>query len=413
MSTYVDATAESVAYCQQMAEAIPDLAEPYLNQLQAYLTQKLWHQLTLLLLDFYNNTQKNNQKFQDSNTFLGIYQQVVLKVRSKLNELAVARMASAVAFACLENDPDAAKALLQDKDFTSSSGSQMYTQLYVTSRLTLLELSSSSSATSPDSLASCYARIQENAKRLAELPHEDASTSIMLVNQAHYQASMTYYKQVGPPEAFYEQAILYLNYYESKSTKQEEEEALAVDICLAALVGDGVYNLGQVVTNPVLLKLKGSTQNKWLLELLHGMWAGNVPAYRTLVQQTYAKEIQATPTLANALPALEEKMTLCALLQMVFDTPSAERTLSFADIAGRLEIALDQVEWVVMRAFSVGLLKGSIHQVAQEVHISWMLPRVLDAAQMTELAQRFEQWATTVQTTQSTIQDQHPALLMA
>jgi 26S proteasome regulatory subunit N9 len=65
---------------------------------------------------------------------------------------------------------------------------------------------------------------------------------------------MTYFKLMGPPEAFYEEAIRYLNYYQpdlTSLTAQQEQHQLAVDLCLAALVGDGVYNLGQVVTNPI------------------------------------------------------------------------------------------------------------------------------------------------------------------
>jgi 26S proteasome regulatory subunit N9 len=380
------------------------LADKYCTPMVDYLSRKLWHQLTVLLLDFFSSKDKTLQKFENDNTFLGMYQNVVLKVSKKLNELAVARMASLVAVACLEVDASAlesAKKLLEDIKATDT-----YTKLFATSKLTLLELSTNPS---PEVLAACYTRIQENAKLLAELPHEQ-NEATMLINQAHYEASMTYYKGVGPPEAFYEQAILYLNYYDQAHADPAASQALAVDICLAALVGEGVYNLGQVVTNPVLLAL-GETSDAWLLDLLKGMWAGDVAAYHTMVKQTYASQIAGQPTLANATAALEEKMTLCALLQMVFETPSAERTLSFQDISTRLGVAIDQVEWVVMRAFSVGLLKGSINQVAQEVHISWMLPRVLDSAQMTELAKRFEQWADTVKTTKSNIQEQHPALL--
>ena len=43
-----------------------------------------------------------------------------------------------------------------------------------------------------------------------------------------------------------------------------------------------------------------------------------------------------------------------------------------------------QVEVMVMRALSLGLVKGSIDQVAGAVSVTWVQPRVLDRGQVSQ-----------------------------
>merc|ERR1712115_83994 len=93
---------------------------------------------------------------------------------------------------------------------------------------------------------------------------------------------------------------------------------------------------------------------------------------------------------------MQEKMTLLALVEMVFERKASERTLEFAEIAERLEIPVDQVEWVIMRAFSVKLMEGTMDQVDGSVHVTWILPRALSVEQMKDLAGQFAAWATKV-----------------
>ena len=44
-----------------------------------------------------------------------------------------------------------------------------------------------------------------------------------------------------------------------------------------------------------------------------------------------------------------------------------------------------QVELLVMKALSLGLVKGSIDQVDKKVHMTWVQPRVLDRNQVKTL----------------------------
>lgn len=410
MSSYVDPTSGSVAHCEAMAARFPDLAEPYYNKFASYCQQKLWHQLTLAVLDFVSN-KSNLRPLDDAelkNTFVGVFLKVVTVVSSKLNALSLGRMAASAAFSSLGlaqggTTVTESKKLLQDLLDKQEAGKPLTTAttLFLQSKIGLLELQHAQD-TSKEALAGIYSTIKTNAPLLNQLMPD--TPEAMVVNSSHYEMSMTYYKLIGPPEAYYDEAIHYLNYYQPTAENAAQSHALAVDLCLAALTGDGVYNLGQVVTNPIVQVLQG-TSEAWLFELLRACAKGNVGEFKTLCSQTYPSQIASQPALVHMGQQMQEKMTLLALVEMVFERPANERTLDFADIATRLEIPLEQVEWVLMRAFSVKLMEGTMDQVDGTAHITWVLPRTLSNEQMSDLAVRFGEWATKVSKTQEYMQE--------
>jgi 26S proteasome regulatory subunit N9 len=69
---------------------------------------------------------------------------------------------------------------------------------------------------------------------------------------------------------------------------------------------------------------------------------------------------------------VKEKVALLALMVLIFHRPSHERNISFSDIASATRLPLNQVEWLVMRALSLGLIKGSIDQVDSMVSVHWV-----------------------------------------
>ena len=60
---------------------------------------------------------------------------------------------------------------------------------------------------------------------------------------------------------------------------------------------------------------------------------------------------------------------------------------------------------------SVKLVEGQLDQIDQKVNITWILPRVLNNQQMTDLAKRFDEWAESVKTTQTSVQQQAAPVL--
>lgn len=48
----------------------------------------------------------------------------------------------------------------------------------------------------------------------------------------------------------------------------------------------------------------------------------------------------------------------------------------------KLSLFIDQVELLVMKALSLGLVRGSIDEIEQKCHMTWVQPRVLDRKQV-------------------------------
>jgi 26S proteasome regulatory subunit N9 len=415
MSTYVDATSGSVKYCNAMAVQFPDLAEKYYSKIESYCQQKLWHQLTLVILDFVSDEHKSstlrpvaNGDADSKNTFLGIYSQVISAVAPKINQLSLARIAASVAFCSLEvgSTPAESRNIMESLVNKLEPSKFIGAVLYLQSKIGLLNLQAGDDniETKKESLDKIYTTIKTNGDLLKQLVSDTPEAAI--VNAAHYETSMTYYKIVGPPEAFYNEAVDYLNYYQPKEgdASDTKSQTLAIDLCLAALTGEGVYNLGQVVNNPIL-KVLEQTPQAWLVDLLKACALGSVSNFKKLCQETYPSQIASQPALVNMGQQMQEKITLLGLIELVFAKPASERTLTFTEIAEGLEIPVEQVEWVIMRAFSVKLIEGTMDEVDGSVHVSWILPRALSSEQMADLAGQFSVWTTKVMSTKEVMEE--------
>lgn len=66
--------------------------------------------------------------------------------------------------------------------------------------------------------------------------------------------------------------------------------------------------------------------------------------------------------------------------------------MSFATIQQSTSVQPGDVELLVMKALSLGLIKGTIDQVAQVVNVTWVQPKVLDMKQVDGMRQRLQEW---------------------
>ena len=416
MST-ADITTAALEHLESMSTLHPDLSDPYQNLVSLY-QRKLWHQLTISTFDFVSNpTTTLRTTAEGTNSYLALFDKVILPIDKKLNQLTLARIASNVSFSLLDDPPYtdgvAARAILENllekRDRLGPSAA-----LHAEARLGLLDLTvlaRSGEALTTESgikaLETTKEAINKNRSVLAELA--DTESEAAVVHSAFYETAMTYRKAVGPPEAYYREAIQYVAYTSLADLSQEDRYNLATDLSLAALTGEGVFNFGEVVTAPALQCLEG-TDLYYLVELLSAGARGDGLGFQR-VADANAEAISMQPSLVSRAEAVKEKITLLALVNMIFERPSLERTLSFEDIADRVIVPIDQVEWVIMRALSLKLIKGTMDQVEQTVDVTWVMPRDLDNNQMSELATRFGEWAVKVSKTQDYMLEHTGALL--
>lgn len=129
------------------------------------------------------------------------------------------------------------------------------------------------------------------------------------------------------------------------------------------------------------------TPHAWLRDLLFAFNRGDLTAYDVL-----AGNITKDPLLESHRIFLYQKISLSALTETVFRRPPHDRTMTFAAIASETKVKHDEIEHLVMKALSLGLLKGSIDQVAQLARINWVQPKVLDMKQIEGMRNRLKEW---------------------
>lgn len=61
-------------------------------------------------------------------------------------------------------------------------------------------------------------------------------------------------------------------------------------------------------------------------------------------------------------------------------------------------VSPEEVEYLLMKALSEGLVRGSIDQVAGVARISWVQPKVLDKNQIENMRKRLMEWDASVST---------------
>jgi 26S proteasome regulatory subunit N9 len=435
--SYVDPTAPAVEHCEAMAAEFPDLADRY-RAIASACQLKLWHPLTLRALEFCQDP--NCARVSGStgiHTYLGLYDKVLLAFESKLDALSLAVIAARVAGALASGgtgpaeDSTAARAVLENLLAKCDKGTPPHVYLQSKHGLLVLSLQQQPGAggggppLSPDELVGLRGQIKANSALLeasSSLPASSAASIDHVVHAAHYEMCLAFYKLVGPPESFFSSALLFLQYQPVPSSaalapassaggpaSSSFWQELGIDLCLSALTGDGVYrNLGHAADLASGL-VPESHPGRWLVAVLRAVSAGQVAEFDALAA-AHAADVAAQPALSARWDAVREKLRLMALVHLVFDKSASDRVVQFDEIASRLQVAEEQVEWVVMRACSAGILRGSIDEVDRQVQVDWVLPRVLAPDQMRSLASRYGAWAEQVRSVNAYVREQHAAV---
>lgn len=190
--------------------------------------------------------------------------------------------------------------------------------------------------------------------------------------------------------AYYKNALLYLACISLEDLRLEERQSRAYDLSMSALVSDSIYNFGELLLHPILDSLD-DTPNEWLRDLLFAFNSGDLKAYETLVSN-----IQKNNLLASNKGFLYQKISLAALTELAFRRPPHERALTFATISQETRVARSEIEHLIMKALSLGLLRGTIDQVAEVARINWVQPKVLDMKQIESMRVRLKEWDSSV-----------------
>lgn len=190
--------------------------------------------------------------------------------------------------------------------------------------------------------------------------------------------------------AFYRTSLLYLACIDTSTLNLEEAQARARDLSVAALVSDSIYNFGELLLHPILSALS-SSPNAWLRDLIFAFNRGDLAAYHRLEGQIATIDI-----LQKEKGFLYQKISLAALTEAVFRRPPHDRAMSFQTISQETNVTAAEIEILIMKALSLGLLRGSVDQVDQVAQIDWVQPKALDRSQIEGMKSRLGEWDNTV-----------------
>lgn len=180
--------------------------------------------------------------------------------------------------------------------------------------------------------------------------------------------------------------MLYLACIDIASLSEPERQSRAYDLSVAALASDTIYNFGELLLHPILDSLKG-TRHAWLRELLIAYNQGDLSVYDRLASNLASDEL-----LHQNQQFLYQKMSLSALTETFFERPSHQRAMTFADIIHETKVQPDEIEHLIMKALSLGLIRGTVDQVSRIARVSWVQPKVLDMGQIDSMLGRLQDW---------------------
>ena len=70
--------------------------------------------------------------------------------------------------------------------------------------------------------------------------------------------------------------------------------------------------------------------------------------------------------------------------------------MTFKTISQETNVKPDEIEHLIMKALSLGLLRGKIDQVAGIAKTNWVQPKVLERTQIEGMRQRLKEWDSNV-----------------
>uniref|UniRef100_A0A4W3JBY0 26S proteasome non-ATPase regulatory subunit 13 n=1 Tax=Callorhinchus milii TaxID=7868 RepID=A0A4W3JBY0_CALMI len=235
--------------------------------------------------------------------------------------------------------------------------------------------------------------VEEVGEMLEKLP------GVTSVHGRFYDTSSSYYQVVGDHAAYYREALRYLGCTELSELSMGSQQQRAFTLGLAALLGEGIYNFGELLMHPILESLR-NTENQWLIDTLYAFNGGDVETFFVLKTHWGAQS-----DLASNESRLKEKLQLLCLMEMVFTRPANHRQMTFQEISHQAKVPIGEVEMLVMKALSTGLVKGSIDEVDHKVHMTWVQPRVMDLQQVSAMKARLEAWCADVKNISILVED--------
>jgi len=377
-------TSKVETYLTSKKNSTPSELSKKFGELQEFYDKKLWHQLTLALCKMV----KEPEMCQGTE-LIALYTNLISELENKINPLSLAQMAGEVMKQYTDHNEAIEYMEKISPKVTENQEARVLCNIFI-ARITLNGL---------EDQVRTKKLLEETEKMLDEID------GVTPVHGKFYSLASDLHCRSGSHADYYKSSLRYLGCTDLEDMDEDAKGKQAFYLGLAALLGEGIYNFGELLAHPILSLLKGSS-SEWLLDLLFAFNEGNIAKFESMKAQWSTQ-----PDLLTKENHLREKIRLLCLMEMTFKRKAWDRQLSFSEIATETGLPESQVEVMVMRALSLKLVKGTIDQVDCKVNITWVQPRVLDKKQLANMMERLTDWCKDVSSMQNLLQDEAKSIL--
>ncbi|CAN3364204.1 26S proteasome regulatory subunit Rpn9p [Diutina catenulata] len=384
-------------------EASSDIVQA-LYQFEDFYERKLWHQLTIALEEFFFLTPEATPQLKRQ-----IYDQFVSQFASKLNPIKVTDFA----LDAYGDDPEAAIEKLEQlrtsvereiraNNYRPTTGNavddernqrELAAIVDAADAVNFVDLQLARFWLHTGDVARAEAVLDRLAAKfdaVGTVSGSAAADANQKVAAAYFHTKYQLYKSQHNYNDTYRNGLLYLSSVDPSTVSAAARLELCYDLSMAALLGDKIYNFGELVLHDILGEIKDN-QYAWLYQLIHTLNAGDKPQFLKHLE-TGASQ---SPQLAAAHGFLVEKITIMSLLELI--SRHSAKVLTFKEIGEFTGTEPDQVELLIIKCLSLDLIKGSINQIDGILHVTWLQPRILNLDQVKGLYNHLIAWDQSVE----------------
>lgn len=373
-------------------KARPDLVGQ-LDTVQKFGTEKLYHQLTQALLEYLGNA--CFEQASAAAELLAFFNGYIKSFQDKFNKTHTLKILAIVA---KQQTPEVALELLApfEESVKGDRDATFLLQILKSEKLVL---------------AGKFDQAKDDLENLGK-SIDNAYEVDAYIQSAFHKTYALLWKTLGRPQEFFKSSILYLAFTPVSAIRVEERPRLAFEIGVAAMVAEEEFIFGDLLQQELLAALDGS-EFAWVKDFLVAYGEGKFEMYDAALAK-YKAQLEATPELkGKEETVLRPKMAALALIEFVFRKGKSERRVPFSQIAAHCRVDIKQVEQLLMKAMCAQLIKGKIDEVAQQVVITWVKPRILDIKRIDLMRDRMDQWMSLSDSVIQHLEEATPELLVS
>ena len=378
---------DSFKLIQNLSKKYPDFKKLFEN-IDSSLNQHLWYQLSESLIEL-----SHKPEIQNSNDLIELYNGLVFFIEPTLNPMKYLEYVQNM----LNNYKDKMNEALTFVENIENTHKKFKGEEKIFIKIIK---------------GFCYLPLDKmyELEEIVKSTEEDFSSNIEIdasLYSQYYKLSTLFYEKKQDYDNFYNNAFQYLA-YETKISN-EDKLNLCYKMCSAMLIGEKLYNFAELIEKD-FFKLMHGTKYEWISNLILSFNLAKVDQFLSMVEQNKRK-IKDNTILKDKMDFLPIKIRIAALLDLIFQKNKTERTLSFDEICKVLLTEEDKIEFIAMKALSLGLIKGYIDQVERKLIVNWIQPKYLDKEKISLMQERFTAWIDKAQKVLLDLQENGAVLL--